>query len=593
MYPLDRCKKEITTELQKVVAKYNKNEGIRVEIPPEGMGDFAFPCFSLAPLLKKSPIEIAKEIAANIPKNKWITTVEAKGGYINFFIDTTYLTTETLQSILDKKDTYGYLPKKKKKVIIEHTSANPNGPLHVGRARNPIIGDTLVRIFKAAGYDVESQFYLDDMGKQVAVLAWGFNNKDKISEDIKKFYDTYKFYHGDSKVDKPRKIHNADHERVGYYQISSNRMQEDNKTLDEINELVKRSESGEREVIGLIHKAYNPVLEGIKESLNRINITVDKYVPESKFVKDKSVDSVVEKLKKSEYCGQEEGAFYLDMEPFGIQGRNTKFFFLRNDGTTLYATRDVAYHLWKAKHAELLINILGEDHKLESKQVEIALQLLGTKVLPNVVFYAFVSLPGGKMSTRRGRVVYLDELIDECIERAYEEVKKRRGHELSEKMMKTIAEMVGIGSLRYNIIKVQPEKDIVFKWEEALNFEGNSAPFIQYAHARACSILAKSKEKQFSFDSAVLTHPSEILLIKQLSRLPLIIDDACSNCKPHAVANYLCDVASSFNQFYRDCQVLSEENKVLHLSRLALVDAARTVLHNALDLLGINAPEEM
>ena len=155
MYPLDLCKKEITAELQKVVEKYHYHEEIRVEIPPEGMGDFAFPCFSLAPLLKKSPMEIAKEVAAKISKNKWIKTVEAKGGYINFFINTTCLTTATIQSILDKKDTYGFLPKKKKKVIIEHTSANPNGPLHVGRARTPIIGDTLVRIFKAAGYDVE------------------------------------------------------------------------------------------------------------------------------------------------------------------------------------------------------------------------------------------------------------------------------------------------------------------------------------------------------------------------------------------------------------------------------------------------------
>ena len=176
MYPLDQCKKEIIAKLQKVVTKYYNNEEIGLEIPPDGMGDFSFPCFSLAPLLKKSPMEIAKDIAANIPKNKWITTVEAKGGYVNIYIDITCLTAATLQSILEKKDTYGYLPKKKKKVIIEHTSANPNGPLHVGRARNPIIGDTLVRIFKAAGYDVESQFYLDDMGKQVAILAWGVNN---------------------------------------------------------------------------------------------------------------------------------------------------------------------------------------------------------------------------------------------------------------------------------------------------------------------------------------------------------------------------------------------------------------------------------
>jgi len=574
MYPLDQCKKEITAELQKVVKKYHSTEEIIVEIPPEGMGEFAFPCFSLAPLLKKSPMDIAKEIAANIPKNNWITTVEAKGGYVNFFIDTKCLTAATLQSILEKKDTYGYLPKKGKKVIIEHTSANPNGPLHVGRARNPIIGDTLVRIFKAAGYDVESQFYLDDMGKQVAILAWGVNNID----------------HRNIPASENKK---ADHQNVGFYQTANERMESDETVAQQIGDIVKKLEQGDPKTIEMIHSSYAPVLDGIKQSLLRININIDTYIPESTFMYDKSVERVIKELKQIPHCHEQDNAFYLDMEPFGIRGRNTKFFFLRSDGTTLYPTRDIAYHQWKAHHADMLVNVLGEDHKLESKQVRVALELLQTKILPQVVFYAFVSLPGGKMSTRRGRVVYLDELIDECIERAYEEVKKRRASELTESQMKKIAELVGIGSLRYNIIKVQPEKDIMFKWEDALNFEGNAVPFIQYAHARACSILGKTKTKEHKFEAAVLTHASEAALIKQLARFPLIIDDACNNCKPHTVANYLYETASAFNQFYRDCPVLSEQNKVLCSSRLTLVEATKIVLHTALDLLGITAPEEM
>ena len=574
MYPLDQCKKEITAELQKVVTKYHSNEEIKVEIPPEGMGEFAFPCFSLAPLLKKSPMDIAKEIAANIPKNNWITTVEAKGGYVNFFIDTNCLTAATLQSILEKKDTYGYLPKKGKKVIIEHTSANPNGPLHVGRARNPIIGDTLVRIFKAAGYDVESQFYLDDMGKQVAILAWGVNNID----------------HRHIPASENKK---ADHQNVGFYQTANERMESDETVAQQIGDIVKKLEQGDHKTIEMIHASYAPVLDGIKQSLLRINIHIDTYIPESTFVHDKSVEKIIKELKQTPHCHEEDNAFYLDLEPFGIQGRNTKFFFLRKDGTTLYATRDIAYHQWKSHHADMLMNVLGEDHKLESKQVRIALELLQTKILPQVVFYAFVSLPGGKMSTRRGRVVYLDELIDECIERAYEEVKKRRSSELTDSQMKKIAEFVGIGSLRYNIIKVQPEKDIVFNWDDALNFEGNAVPFIQYAHARACSILGKIKTKEHNFKAAVLTHTSEAALIKQLARFPLIIDDACSGCKPHTIANYLFETASAFNRFYRDCPVLSEENKVLRSSRLTLVETTKIVLHNALDLLGITAPEEM
>jgi len=574
-YPLNQAKSEIISSIEKVLSELKYKCEIKLEIPPsEEMGDFAFPCFLLAPIAKKSPIDIAKEISSRIEKNKWIEKTQIKGAYVNFFLDKDYLNKSTLKSVIDRKEKYGFLEKKNKKVIIEHTSANPNGPLHVGRARNPIIGDTVVRIFKVAGYDVESQFYVDDMGKQVATLMWGLNNLNP--RDVPK-----------SKSDK------SDYTNVGFYQLASKLIEEDEKVAEQISEIVRRSEKGDKKTIELVHKAFNPVLDGIKDSLKRINIVIDKYVPESDFVKDKSVDFVVEKLKQSKYCGVEDGAFYLDLEPFGIKGRNTKFIFLRKDGTTLYATRDIAYHLWKAKHTDLLINVLGEDHKLEAKQVEIALNLVGAKIVPKIIFYSFVSLPEGKMSTRRGRVVYLDDLLDECVKRAYGEVKKRRGKDLPEKKMKEIAEKIGIGALRYNIIKVQPEKDIVFKWEEALNFEGNAAPFIQYSHARACSIISKKQDEIREFNLNLLNHKTESSLIKKLANFPLIIDEACEGCNPHIITNYLFDVASSFNQFYRDCPVLPEKDANLRIARLALVEATRIVLRNGLDLLGILAPEEM
>jgi len=573
-YPLFEAKKEIYATIKKVLTDLKYDCEIKIEKPSGELGDFSFPCFSLASIAKKSPKDIADEIAKKIKTNIWIEKVETKGAYLNFFLNINKLRTLTLSEIIDKKEKYGNLIKKNKKVIIEHTSANPNGPLHVGRTRNPIIGDTIVRIYKSAGYDVESQFYLDDMGKQVAILAWGINN-------IKQ-----------GKLPKP-KYNKSDHKKVAYYQEASKLLKDDPKVADEIGEIVKKSEEGHQETIEMVHKAYKPILEGINESLGRINIFIDEYIPESNFLKDKSVDLIVEKLKKSEYCGIEDGAYYLDMEPFGIQGRNTKFFFLRKDATTLYATRDIAYHIWKANHADQLINILGEDHKLESKQVEIALNLVKAKMIPRVIFYSFVSLPGGKMSTRQARVVYIDELIDECIKRAYAEVKKRRENDLSEKKMKEIAEIIGVGAIRYNIIKVQPEKDIVFKWEEALNFEGNSSPFIQYAHARACSIIAKDKNKKTGYNSELLEHISEIDLIKKLAYFPIIIDQACEGCKPHIIASYLFELASSFNQFYRDCPVLSVNSDELKNTRLTLVNATRIVLKNGLALLGITAPEEM
>lgn len=573
-YPVFEVEEEIGSLLKNALSKLKYKTEVKLEIPPNNMGDFAFPCFPLAKIAKKAPKRIAEEIAKTIRESKWIEKIEPKGAYVNFFINKKMISSLTLKSIIEKKEKYGHLQKKNKKVIVEHTSANPNGPLHVGRARNPIIGDTIVRIFKAAGYSVESQFYLDDMGKQVAILAWGINNlKDK---------------------EIPKSDRNkSDHKKVGFYQLASKMMQKNPEISNSIGKIVKKSEEGDLKTIEMIHKAYAPVLEGINESLSKINIQIDSYIPESKFVKDKSVYKVVEKLKKSKFCGEEDGAFYLDMKSFGIKGKSTKFFFLRKDGTTLYATRDVAYHIWKAKKADILVNVLGEDHKLESKQVEICLNLLNEKTIPNVIFYSFVSLPGGKMSTRHGRVVYLDDLIDECINRAYDEVKKRRGKELPEKKMRKIAEIIGIGALRYNIIKVQPEKDFMFKWEEALNFEGDAAPFIQYAHARACSILSKNKEDIKKFDSNYLTHETELNLIKKLAEFPKIIDESCSGFKPHNITTYLFDTASLFNQFYRDCPVLPEENKDIRKARLALVDASRIVLKNGLDLLGITAPEEM
>lgn len=545
-----------------------------MDIPPEGMGDFAFPCFPLAKQMKQSPATIAQDIAMSFPQTKGIDHVSVASGYVNFTLDYEFLISQTFELLFSLDETYGHLKQNNKRIIIEHTSANPNGPLHIGRARNPIIGDTLVRIFQAAGYSVESQFYLDDMGKQVAILTWGLQHIDPAT------------------LPKPTTT-KPDHTQVAYYQQANNLMEHDPAVQAEINDIIQHLETGDKTIIDQVKEAYDPVLEGINESLRLINITIDSYIPESNFVKDHSVDAVVEMLKKTPYCHEEDGAYYLDMESFGIHGRTKKFFFTRSDGTTLYTTRDIAYHQWKAKQADQLINILGEDHKLQAKHVEIGLTLLKTPIQPTPVFYAFVSLPEGKMSTRRGRVVYLDDLIDECIDRAYQEVKKRRGHELTEQQMSTIAKQIGIGSLRYNIIKVQPEKDIIFKWEDALNFEGNAVPFIQYAHARACSILAKTTESPTTYTATAFTHDSERALIKKLAQFPLVIEDAVNGCKPHIIATYLFETASIYNQFYRDCPVLKEKNTNLRLSRLAAVNGTRIVLRNALAILGIDAPEEM
>ena len=572
-YPLELFGKEVEDSLKEILSSMGYKERINLEIPPSSdKGDYAFACFPLSKILRLTPDEIAKKIASEVKTKGWIDKVIAERGYVNFFINREKLVATTIEIIRKMDESYGMLDKKNIKMIIEHTSANPNGPLHVGRARNPILGDTLVRLYKFAGYDVETQFYVDDLGKQVAMLAWGINNIDPKT------------------LPEPSR-EKLDHVFVRFYQKTYQLMEENESISDEIAELVRECERGNKKALQIVKEAYEKVLEGIKQSLLRLNIHFDTFVPESMFIRDGSVNRVVDNLKKSKYAGNEGGAWYIDLESFGITGRNTKFFFTRSDGTTLYATRDIAYHLWKAERANMLLNILGEDHKLEAKQVQIALKLLNAKVIPKAVFYAFVTLPGGKMSTRRGRAVYLDDLIDEAVERAYAEVKKRR-EELPEDKIKNIAEIVGIGAVRYNIIKVQPEKEIVFKWEDALNFEGNSAPFIQYAHARACSILRKEEAPEYAHTN-LLSHEQEVKLVKILARFPEVIGMACNSNKPNLVANYLFDLASQFNQFYRDCPVLKAENSSLKKARLALVDATRITLRNGLSILGIKAPEEM
>jgi arginyl-tRNA synthetase len=540
-----------------------------MEIPPEGMGDFAFPCFILAEDLKESPVQIAKEISDRIPADDMFSKVEANGPYVNFHIDIKLLTDTTIRSILNWREEYGSHEETKKTVVLEHTSANPNGPLHVGRARNPIIGDTMTRILKRCGHEVTTEFYVDDMGKQQLTLTWGVENLSIEAPENEK----------------------PDHQMVRFYQEASKLLESDPKVKEEIDIMLSSYEKGDEAIAKRIHDNCQKVMDGILKSLHRLDINFDSLAWESKYVRDGSVGRVVEALRKLDCTSEEDGALYLDLGEFGIKDQETKFFLTRGDGSSLYSTRDTAYHLDKFARFDEAIDVLGEDHKLKAKAVGICLKLLGADRLPEVIFYSFVSLPEGKMSTRRGRVVNLDDLLDEAVSRARKEVDARR-EELADELKRGIAEAVGTGAIRYNIIRIQAEKPLVFKWEEALNFEGNSAPFVQYSHARASSILRKATTMK-DYDPSLLTHPSEIELVKAIARFPSLIKDCGENMCAHPIASYCHELASLFNQFYRDCPVLSAESAELIYARLALVESSKWVLANALDTLGIVAPEEM
>lgn len=622
--------KQFQDEVIKLLAKHLPNIEINLEIPPQEKGDFSFPCFNLTKTFKKSPILIAKEISEKIGKSELIEKVVVENAYLNFYINKEKLKEITLNSILNLKEDYGKGEEKKERIILEHTSANPTGPLHVGRARNPIIGDTLARILRKAGYKVLTEYYVDDIGKQAVILTYGVMNikEEKFGKENMNFKEN-KNKKFDTDMEKEKEI-KIDHQLVGYYQKANKLMEENENVEKEIGKILYEYEKGNQEISKNVKNVCEKMLSGIKESLNRINIKIDNFVWESQFVRNKAVDEIIERLKKTKYCKEEENAFYLNYEEFGIQRKDTKFFFVRKDGTSLYATRDIAYHIDKFKRADHCINILGEDHKLQSNEVSIALKLLNEKV-PEVIFYSFVSLPEGRMSTRRGRVVYLDDLIEEAEERAFAEVKKRRD-DLTEEEMKEIAKKVGVGALRYNIIKVQSEKAIVFRWEDALNFEGNSSPFLQYSYARCCSILrnvenlkeilknweivfskleiSKDFEKEIlkdenankklsknsddfnkNFNIKLLKDENEIKLIKHLAKFPYVVEESAIARKTHLLCSYVYELAVLFNQFYKYCPVLKAEEE--RNARILLVECTRIVLGNALELLGIEGLERM
>ncbi len=543
---------------------------IPLQLPPEGLGDVGFPAHSYAREAGKPPQQVAEELAAAMPAKLYVARHEAKSGYVNSFLHYPAFVERTLGCILKEGKEYGRAPAVGKRVIVEHTSINPTGPVHVGRARNSIIGDTLSRLLDWSGYEVTREFLVNDVGKQVLTLVWGY---DSLSED---------------QVGPPER-EKEDHRLVSYYRKASERL-DDPEVARQVEEMMRRFEAGDKKLVQRVREICQRMMDGILQTLSRLYVEFDNFFWEDQTILDSSARKVVDQLKKTGSCQEEDGALYVDMEPYGILGRDSRWFLTRKDGTTLYTTRDLAYHLDKFRRCDIAINVLGEDQKLAYQQLPIALRLLGVEKEVEPIFYAHVSLPEGRLSTRKGLVVHADDLMDEAEERAFREVRDRRD-DLREEEMRRIAEAVGIGALRYNIVKVQPEKRILFRWEEALSLEGQTAPFLQYSYARSCGILRKAGGYD-SWDPGLLVHTQEKALMKLLARFPGTVKECAASRRPHQMAAFAYELATTFNLFYRDCPVLQAEAP-LRQSRLVLVEGFRRVLGNALECLGIRALEEM
>ena len=546
-------------------------ENIELEIPPNPeMGDYAFPCFVLAKEWKKSPNEIAEQLSKKyqsqpdfIVKNKkgesLIIEVNSIGPYVNFFTNKSILAESTIKQILKQKEKYGSSNiGKGKKILVEHTSINPNASPHVGRARNALIGDAIVRILRFQGYKVETHYFVNDVGKQIAMLVLGSEGKKNVAFD-----DLLKIY------------------------IEINKKIEENPELEKkVLELLNLLEKGDKTIKNKFKKNVQVCVKGQVKILSELGIKYDFFDYESKYLWDKKTDETLKRLEKTGKLFIDGfNRWVMDQKGYSLGMKIPVLVMTRGDGTSLYPLRDIAYNIEKLKKGENIV-ILGEDQKLYQEQIAAVLKELELK-LPRVVHYSFVLLQEGKMSTRKGNVVLLEDFMNEAVEKASQEL-KRRYNKIDEKSAKAIA----YGAVKYGILRVSPEKNVLFDLRQALAFEGETSPYIQYAYARISSILKKAKKINQKADFGLLNKKEEQELIKLMSSFTDTITKATCDLRPHLIANYLYQLAQKFNEYYHIHQILKADGKTRD-ARLLLISSVKQVIKNGLGLLGIEVLEKM
>jgi arginyl-tRNA synthetase len=598
-------------------------------------------CFELAKKLNQKPLALAEHLVAAIDKSRFDLiekVAPAGGGYINFHVNFAKFTALTLQSTKELNSEYGFVKTEApQKIIVEHTSVNPLHPIHIGQARNPMLGDALARILQYRGHSVSRHYYIDDVGRQSSVVAYGYLKLGRPKPTEKPDLFVGKIYTVTSCLveinrlkhvrDKAIVLHNADDLAKANKEIDEwmsiaaelkekypvlfdtllQKIGEDQNPEEEINRLNRNYEDGQPAAKELIREVSDLCLDGFRATMSRVGVTYDSWDWESDFVWTPQVSEVMAKLKTTPFIFNEKGVLQfnadkvtqvLDLKAkLGLSQNNEvpPLTLVRADGTTLYTTRDIAYTLWKFKHADKVINVIGMEQSLAQLQLKLALYAMGYgKEAENLVHFAYnlVTLPGYKMSSRRGHYITFDEVLDEAVRRAYEEVSKRSPM-LSEEEKHRIANFVGLGAVRYALVDVDPGKPVVFTWERVLNFETNSAPYVQYTHARACSILRKAAYEPKTPAFELLSEKLEKELILNLAGFPDMFIEATEYLKPNMIADYANALADKFNTFYNAYPVLKADSERLIDARLALVKAIQTVMKNALNLIGVTAPEKM
>lgn len=530
-----------------------------IEIPKDSShGDFAFPCFILSKTMKKSPVHIAQELVKKIDK-KGFEKVEAQGGYVNFFIDSKKFAHDLINKILKEKKKYGSSSiGKGKKIVVEMSSPNIAKPFGIGHLRSTIIGNSVAEIRKFEGYNVKKINYLGDWGTQFGKMIVGYKKIGK-SEDLKK--DPIKYM-------------------LSLY-IEGNKEEYEQEARD----WFKKLEDGNKEALRLWRIFRNISLKNFNEIYKKLGVEFDVISGESLY--NKKMQKVFLDLEKKGLLQRDDGALIIDLKKYDLGVALIK----KTDGATLYITRDLAAAIdrqEKYKFQEMFYEV-GQEQKLHFKQLFKILEIMGNEWAVNckhIDHGLYLDKDGKKFSTRKGKTVFMEDILNETIELAKDEIRKRE--KLNESELNERARKIAIAAIFYGDLKNHRSHDMVFDLERFLSFEGDTGPYLLYSLARANSILGKTEGKKIAKINSI--EPHERTLINELSKFPEVVAVASKELSPSLIAHYSYNIAQKFNEFYHSCQVIGSKEEAF---RLSLVKVFVQVMENALHLLGVPTLKEM
>lgn len=562
-------KKEVIADLLLKTADLSKEEILNLLEKPRysNLGDMSFPCFTLASKYKKSPFLIAQEIASafDIPP-KGFSKVQAIGGYVNFFFDEGSIIKDIVHDVLSKKGKYGQSTKKRR-IAIEFSQANTHKAFHVGHIRGTSLGECLARIFEFSGNKVIRANYEGDTGMHVAKWIW-----------------CYTKYHDHEKLKK-------DESWIASIYVEAVKLLKENESFQaEVDEINRKLEEGkDKKLMGLWKKTRKLSLDAFEKIYKELGTHFDKYYFESQV--EKSGKAIALELLDKHISKIDQGANIMDLKDHGLG----VWLLLRKDGTVLYSAKDLALALEKFKklHVDESLIVVGAAQQLHFQQLSKTLEIMHFPHAQDYKFLTFseVRLPTGKMSSRTGDNILYSDFKQELVDQAKLEIMKRL-EDIPKKEIDKRALMIAIGAMKYSMLKQDPNKNIVFEKEKALNFEGDSGPYLQYSYARASSIIRKSKSVPKLPSLFYDLNPKEAELAKKLSEFPEVVSQAYSHLNSSLIANYSFQLAQLFNEFYHACPVLNADKEVKQ-RRLAMVEAFRIVLKSSLYLLGIPVMEQM